>query len=168
VLIAYQHTPGWPFRIQIGRRKDAGGGLFARRSYAWRHYDGLGRLIPTQADFDRSSVPIRAQDVNDLRNELTTDGAPPAGTGVTAGTSVIRASDFGALATAAQQLWDTGVYWNPGQTGPKVPLGALPDWSSGVTPGGPSVGTGQTPIYLSDLVDLRQWVNAYETAAPSC
>src|SRR5581483_5598648 len=124
VLVSYQATRNQPFRIQIGRRKDAGGGLFARRAYEWRFYDGLGRLIQTQADFERSSMVIHAQDVNEVRQGILTDGGSTSVGVVTAGASLIRASDFTGLASAIGNLWAGGG------------LGSLPNWSSGVTPGG--------------------------------
>ncbi|MBI2848828.1 MAG: hypothetical protein HYX88_01680 [Chloroflexi bacterium] len=34
-------------------------------------------------------------------------------------------------------------------------MGAVPNWSSGVTPGGESTGATSTRVYASDLTDLR-------------
>jgi len=89
-------------------------------------------------------MAIHAQDVNELSQ------ATSAGVSVGAGTSLIRASDFTTLYSAAQSLWTA------------AHLGPLPVWSSGVTPGGPSLNTTKTPIYGSDIVDLRLWLNAYQ------
>src|SRR6185437_7450257 len=68
---------------------------------------------------------------------------------VTAGTSLIKASDFTTVRTKIGSLWSGSQ------------LGSLPSWSSGVTPSGPP---SPTPIYGSDLADLRQWLNAYQVA----
>jgi YD repeat-containing protein len=160
VLVTYQMTPNQPYRVQIGRRKDGGGSLFAKRAYEWRFYDGIGRQIQTQVDFSRSNVPIKAADFNEVRTGVLKYTTTNTGA-VTAGASVIRASDFNNLEISLQSLWTS------------KNLGSLTAWSgawnaawsSGVTPGGASWGTSKTPIYLSDLVDLRQWLNVYEFAA---
>ncbi|HVC34519.1 MAG TPA: hypothetical protein VNL16_13490, partial [Chloroflexota bacterium] len=139
----------------IARRKDAGGGLFPRRSYEWRFYNGLGQLVQTQTDFDRSGVPIRARDVNDLLGALSADGGSAPFAPVSTGATTIQAQHFSLLQASIQGRWTA------------AGLGAVPGWSSGVTPGGPSLNTTKTPIYGSDLVDLRQWLNVYELLQPA-
>jgi len=158
VLVSYQADRPNPvalFRVQIARRKDAGGGLFPRRSYEWRFYNGLGQLVQTQTDVDRSHTPIRAQDVNDLLSALSADGGSAPFAPVSAGATTIQAQHFTQLQASIQGRWTA------------AGLGTLPGWSSGVTPGGPSLSTTQTPIYGSDLVDLRQWLNLYELLQPA-
>ena len=109
----------------------------------------------TLADFNRSGMVIHAQDVNELRTGIISgDGGATSFAGATAHGSVIKAQDFTFLANGIQSLWNA----------PNPTLGPLPAWSSGVTPGGPSLSTTKTPIYQSDLMDLRQWLNLYEIA----
>ncbi|MDP2958743.1 MAG: hypothetical protein Q8N53_20125, partial [Longimicrobiales bacterium] len=146
------NTFGAPLRVQVGRRKDAGGGSWGRRGYQWQCYDGLGRLVQTQADFERSSQPIRAQDVNEVRSALIARGVTPSVSAVTASVDRIQAAHYVGLGNAVQTLWTSGG------------LGTRPDWSSAVTPNGPSVNPSQpaTLIFGSDLADLRGWLNHYE------
>ncbi|HEX5415655.1 MAG TPA: RHS repeat-associated core domain-containing protein, partial [Chloroflexota bacterium] len=132
-----------PYRIQHTTRKDAGGTAFARYQSSWRFYDGLGRLIQTQEDFSRSGMVIHAQDLNGL------SAASGAGFTVSAGTSLIKATDFTTVRTKIGTLWGS------------AHLGSVPSWTSGVTPSGPP---SATPIYASDLVDLRNWLNLYQDA----
>lgn len=139
-----------PTRIQVGTRKDADGGTWGKRAYAWQFYDGLGRVIQTQIDFDRSSFLAHAQDVNEVGSGISADGGSTTFGGASAGTSLIKASDFTELQSGIQGLWSGGA------------LGTLPDWSSNLTPGGPSLSTTATPIFGSDLVDLRTYLNYYE------
>ncbi|MBI2954183.1 MAG: RHS repeat protein, partial [Chloroflexi bacterium] len=146
--ITYRYHVGGslPFSVQIGRRKDMGGGSFGRRQYEWRIYDGSGRLIQTQVDFDRSSQLIRAVDVNEIRTKCDSYGSSPGFNPVTAGQDRIQASHYTQLRSSIQTLWNN------------ASLGTLPNWSSGLAPG-----AGTTPVFGSDIADLRRWLNLYES-----
>ncbi|MCL5961304.1 MAG: hypothetical protein M1358_18680 [Chloroflexi bacterium] len=146
--ITYRYLVGGnsPLRMQVGRRKDAGGGSFGRRAYEWRIYDGLGRLIQTQTDFDRSSQVIHAVDINELRAPLGIPGS------VTAQVDRVQAAHFTQIRDGIQGLWSA------------AGLGPLPNWSCGVTPTG---GQSPTPIFGSDMVDLRHWVKFYQASQNS-
>lgn len=136
-----------PTRLQVGRRTDTGG-THGRRAYEWRFFDGLGRLVQTQREFDRSMARVQAQDVNDLRTAIVARNGTTTCPAVTAGATRVAASHFVALANDIAAGWNTPV------------LGQFQAWSSGLPPGGPSMGTTPTPVYMSDLVDLRLWLNA--------
>ena len=62
----------------------------------------------------------------------------------------MRAVHFVEIRNATQTLWTSRS------------MGALPNWSSGQAPGGPSLGTAATPIRASDMNDLRRWFDQYE------
>src|SRR5207245_2531499 len=112
-------------------------------AFAWQFYDGLGRVMQTQKDYARTNVLAHAQDVNDVRTGIiTNDHGSTAFTGATAGSSLIKASDFTQLQTGIQGLWST-------PPSPNAPIGTVPNWSSNLTPAGPSPGPA-TPIRGSD------------------
>ncbi len=154
--VTYRYAVGGkqPTRIQVGRRKDAGGGTTGRRAFEWQVYDGLRRLIQRQADFDRSTQVIRASDVNDLRQKLIDYGETFSFGPVVARVDPVRASHYTELRTKVQNRWSTA----------DALLGPLPQWSSHMTPAGPTPGPA-TPVFGSDLVDLRAWVKLYESAS---
>jgi hypothetical protein len=100
-----------------------------------------------------TSTPIKAVHINELRAAVEGAGGTPPG-GWTDGprvstTTPIKAKHFVELRDAIQGLWN------------RCNLGTIPIWTSGVTPGGPSVGTTATPIYASDINDLRYWFNKW-------
>ncbi|MBI2910915.1 MAG: RHS repeat protein [Chloroflexi bacterium] len=94
VTYRYAVRGGQPTRIQVGRRRDAGGGTTGKRAFEWQLYDGLGRLIQRQADFDRSLQVIRASDVNDLRQKLIDYGETFSFGPVAARVDPVRASHY--------------------------------------------------------------------------
>ena len=85
-------------------------------------------------------APILAANTQQLINAITqnrSDAGLPAfnWTYPTASPSTpIRARQLLEMREAIQELWDQAL------------LGNLPNWASGVTPGGPSAGSGATPI----------------------
>ncbi|MBI4492562.1 MAG: hypothetical protein HY690_07190 [Chloroflexi bacterium] len=116
----------------------------------------MGRAWPDTAV---AGGPIKASQVSGLRTAIDQDLAAAqlsyawTWANVTPGTAVL-AKHFTELRAAIQQLWDFKA------------RGPLPAWTSGVTPGGPSLGTAATPIRASDVTDLRTWLNQYEDNHP--
>ncbi|MCL5075751.1 MAG: hypothetical protein M1136_08940 [Chloroflexi bacterium] len=102
--------------------------------------------------------PIRAFDIQEVINAINNNRSAaglepfPWTDPVVAAEMPIKAVHFTEMRQAIQGLWSS------------KSMGALPNWSSGVTPGGPSAGTAATIIYASDLTDLRGWLNQYENA----
>lgn len=104
--------------------------------------------------------PMLAADVAQVRNFIDQDIAaaglsphPWSWNNVVSGDPVL-AVQFKEMKDAIQRLWDFKA------------RGPLPMWSSGVEPGGPSLGTPASPIFASDLTDLRTWLNQYEDNHP--
>lgn len=104
--------------------------------------------------------PMLAADVSQLRTFIDQDIAaaglsphPWTWGNVVSGDPVL-AVQFREMRAAIQRLWDFKA------------RGPLPMWSSGAEPGGPSVGAAATPIFASDLTDLRTWLNQYEDNHP--
>lgn len=106
---------------------------------------------------------ILAADIAELRTFIDQDYSqafppphPPfpwSWTNVVAGDRIL-AKHFKQMRDAIQELWTF------------KGRGALPMWSSGVNPGGESLGTAPTRIRASDLTDLRRWLNQYEDNHP--
>jgi hypothetical protein len=108
--------------------------------------------------FPQPGRPLRAVHLNELRAAVVAaGGTPPSGwtDGATVGvTTPIRAQHVVELRTGIQTVWSA------------CGLGPLPSWSSGVSPGGPSVGSASTPIRATDIRDLRSWLNQSEAVLP--
>lgn len=106
-----------------------------------------------------SGSRIRAADIAQLRTFIDQDLAaigqsfPWTWSNVVAFDRVL-AKHFKEMRDASQQLW------NAKNRGP------LPMWSSGVNPGGESLGTAPTRMFASDVTDLRIWLNQYEDNHP--
>lgn len=108
----------------------------------------------------RAGTPIRAVQISSLRTAidqaLAAAGLPSQAwtwPNVVPGDRVL-ACHCTEMCDAIQRLW---TYKG---------RGPLPNWTSGVTPGGPSVGTAQTSIRATDITDLRTWFNQYEVNGP--
>ena len=101
-----------------------------------------------------STTPAKALHINEVRAAINTAlGFTPNWTdGATvSNTTPIRARHFTEIRDTIQTLWrDRG-------------LGLIPQWTSGAEPGGPSLSTTATPIRSTDINDVRQWFNHYET-----
>lgn len=108
--------------------------------------------MPTTWNPIAPGEPMRASDIQEIRtaidNNLTAAGWEPFvwTDTLVAGATPVRALHFQEMREVIQDLWNR-----------KAPaLGCLPSWSSG---GAPAAGS---PIYASDVLDLRNWVNQYE------
>ena len=66
----------------------------------------------------------------------------------------MRASHYTELRDKVQNRWN----------GDEFVLGTLPQWSSNLTPAGPAPGPA-TPVFGSDLVDLRACLKLYKSAS---
>ncbi len=102
-----------------------------------------------------SDTPIKAIHVNEVRAAIDNAGGTPPG-GWTDGPTVssstpVKAKHLVEIHDAIQTLWNNRN------------LGALPNWSSGVQPGGTSMATAATVIHAGDINDVRAWFNGYET-----
>ena len=112
-------------------------------------------------------TPIKAQHINELRTAIDrarfsygwtlyswtdTDSSNPDAFGASnqlpSGTP-IKAKHITEIRDAIQGLWT------------KRSKGTVPTWSSGVTPGGPSLGTTATRVLASNVNDLRSWMNQF-------
>jgi hypothetical protein len=101
--------------------------------------------------------PMRATHISSIRTYIEQDQAlvPPAyryafsWPNVQTGDPVL-AKYFTEMRQAVQLLWDF-----KGRP-------PLPNWTSGVTPGGPSNSRTPTMIRATDVTDLRLWLNQYE------
>ncbi|MBI2864438.1 MAG: hypothetical protein HYX94_07735 [Chloroflexi bacterium] len=74
-IVHRHHTATVPNKVVTGIRKDAGGPSaegWPTRRYQHVFYDGLGREVQRQVNFETSTCPIRTADISQLRSGVNT------------------------------------------------------------------------------------------------